>query len=386
MLISRQVGRGVCCAVWPRHHPGTAASQWQRSAASMRAAVYHEFGGKLAVEEVPRPVAPVGGVVVDVHANGLCRSDWHGWQGHDPDISVLPHVPGHELAGVVTEVGAGVEKFKVGDAVVAPFILACGSCPECVVSKRPTVCRQQKQPGFHIWGSFAEAVALPRADINLLPLAATVSFEMAASLGCRLTTAYRAIVAQGRVKEGTKVIIFGCGGVGMSAVIICRALGAQVVAADVDSTARRRAVELGADVAVDATMDDSELRQALIDATGGGAEVALDCVGGAGTVSTVNAAWSLKPGGRLVQVALPHDGPALPLALFAARELELIGSHGASQTDLQSVLRMVSEGRLSPADLIMERISLTASCRHLMDMSSPDSAAGGMRVCVDFKA
>jgi len=290
------------------------------------------------------------------------------------------------LAGVVTEVGVGVEKFKVGDAVVAPFILACGSCLECSVLKRPTVCRQQRQPGFHLWGSFSEAVALPRADVNLVPLATTVSFEMAASLGCRLTTAYHAIVRQGRVKEGTTILIFGCGGVGMSAVIICRALGARVVAVDVDSTARQRAVELGADLAVDATMDDSELRQALIDATSGGADVALDCVGGAGTVSTVNAAWSLKPGGRLLQVALPHDGPALPLGLFAARELELIGCHGASQTDLQNVMVMVSEGSLSPADLIMERITLTESCFHLMNMNSPDAAAGGMRICTDFKA
>jgi threonine dehydrogenase-like Zn-dependent dehydrogenase len=120
------------------------------SAATMRAAVYHEFGGPIVIEEVPMPLAPAGGVVIEVRATGVCRSDWHGWSGHDSDIeSFIPgaFTPGHELSGVVTSLGAGVSKFAIGERVAVPFILSCGECRECARSK-PTVCEDQAQPGF----------------------------------------------------------------------------------------------------------------------------------------------------------------------------------------------------------------------------------------------
>ena len=138
---------------------------------TMRAAVYHSFGGPITVENVSRPKAPNGGVVLEVKATGVCRSDWHGWKGHDSDIvdHGLPFVPGHELSGIVSEVGTGVTNFAVGDRVAVPFILSCGHCRECARS-RPTICESQQQPGFTIFGSFAEYVALPRADLNIAPL------------------------------------------------------------------------------------------------------------------------------------------------------------------------------------------------------------------------
>ena len=206
--------------------------------------MYHKFRGPIRVEDVPVPVAPEGGVVVEVRATGVCRSDWHGWSGHDSDIEDhgLPFIPGHEVSGVIASVGTGVTTFAAGDRVAIPFILSCGSCRECQRSK-PTVCEDQNQPvrsaarqhvaltrfpsilrshirwttqGFTMNGSFAEFVALPRAERNLCHLPEEVSFTMAAALGCRATTAFRAVVQQGRLDRGDVLAVFGCGGVGLS--------------------------------------------------------------------------------------------------------------------------------------------------------------------------
>ncbi len=211
----------------------------------MRALVYDAFGGPLSVREVPEPACPEDGVLVRVGATGICRSDWHGWRGHDADITVLPHVPGHELAGTVVAVGPGVRRWAVGDRVTTPFVLACGDCPECR-DGAGQVCRAQRQPGFTQWGSFAEIVALPVADVNLVALPDAMSFTTAAALGCRYATAYRAVAQVAAVRPGETVAIYGCGGVGLSAVQVAVALGASVVAVDVSEAAVDLAVSLGA--------------------------------------------------------------------------------------------------------------------------------------------
>src|ERR1700678_4204062 len=210
----------------------------------MRAMVMERVGGALEAREVPDLAPPAGGVVVEVHATGLCRSDWHAWAGHD-DIT-LPHVPGHELAGVIAAVGAGVSKWSAGDRVTVPFAEGCGRCEWCR-SGNAQVCPHQKQPGFTHWGSFAEYVALYAADANLVALPPSVSFEAAASLGCRFATAYRALTARARLAVGEWVTVVGAGGVGLSAVMIAKALGARVVAVDRNAGALDVAKALGAD-------------------------------------------------------------------------------------------------------------------------------------------
>ena len=197
----------------------------------MRALVFDSFGGPLEVRDVPAPVPSPDGVVVRVEATGVCRSDWHAWQGHDDDV-VLPHVPGHELAGVVEAVGPGVRRHRPGDRVTVPFVCACGRCPQCAAGDHQ-VCARQTQPGFTHWGSYAELVALEAADVNLVPLPEGVGATTAASLGCRYATAFRAVVQQGRVRPGEWVAVHGCGGVGLSAVQVAVAAGARVVAVDV---------------------------------------------------------------------------------------------------------------------------------------------------------
>src|SRR4051812_6613720 len=187
----------------------------------MRAVVVDAFGAPPQVRNVPAPTCPPDGVVVDVRATGLCRSDWHGWRGHDPDIR-LPHVPGHEFAGTIAALGDGVTGWRVGDRVTTPFVCACGTCPPCLNGDQQ-VCENQEQPGFTGWGSFAERVVVHHAAVNLVPVPDGVALVTAAALGCRFATAFRAVVRQGRPAAGEWVAVYGCGGVGLSAVMIAAA-------------------------------------------------------------------------------------------------------------------------------------------------------------------
>ena len=189
--------------------------------APVRALQYDAYGEPPHLLDVPDPVCPPDGVVVAVRATGVCRSDWHAWQGHDP--VPLPMVPGHELAGVVVEVGPRVTGHTIGERVTVPFVCGCGRCAYCADGDAQ-VCPDQQQPGFTMPGSFADLVALPSADLNLVTLPDAIGFVAAASLGCRFATAYRALTAHGQVAPGQHVVVHGCGGVGLSAVMLANAL------------------------------------------------------------------------------------------------------------------------------------------------------------------
>lgn len=216
----------------------------------MKAVVFEQFSAPPQIQHLPDPTPESHGVVVKVMANGVCRSDWHGWVGHDSDIQ-LPHVPGHELAGVVEAVGKDVQKWRIGDRVTVPFVGGCGTCPECH-SGNHQVCDSQFQPGFTHWGSFAEYVSIHYADVNLVALPETLDFATAASLGCRFVTSFRAVVDQGKTSAGQWVAVHGCGGVGLSAVMIANAIGANVVAIDISEDALNLARQLGAVATVNA--------------------------------------------------------------------------------------------------------------------------------------
>lgn len=342
----------------------------------MRALQYDAFGGPLAVRELPSPVPSAAGVVVRVGASGVCRSDWHGWQGHDPDIS-LPHVPGHELAGTVEAVGPAVRRFRVGDRVTVPFVCACGRCAQCA-DGNGQVCSAQTQPGFTHWGSFAEFVLLEAADVNLVALPDEMSFATAASLGCRYATAFRAVVQQGRVRAGEWVAVHGCGGVGLSAVQIAVAFGAQVVAVDISDGAFALAASLGA-VIVDGRGID--VPAAVREVTGGGAHLSLDALGSEGTC--VNSVLSLRPRGRHIQVGLlpPSQGrPAVPMERVVAGELELLGSHGLAAHDYPELLDLIGSGRLRPELLVTRELTLAQAGEALMTVGR----APGIAVVTSF--
>ena len=343
-------------------------------AEGMRALVIDRPRGPLHLRELPDPAPPQDGVVVEVRATGLCRSDWHAWAGHDDGVP-WPLVPGHELAGVVAEVGADVRRWQAGDRVTMPFVEGCGRCAWCATGNAQ-VCPDQQQPGFTHPGSFAERVALHAADTNLVRLPDAVGFEAAASLGCRFATAYRGLVARARLQPGEWVAVIGAGGVGLSAVMIAAALGAWVVAVDRNPGALAIAAELGAERVLRAGADAGDL---LRDVTGGGAHVAVDAVGSEATCAA--AIHALRRRGRHVQIGLlppVPDHPRVPMDRVIAWELDVLGSHGMAAADYPDLLALVSSGALAPQRLIERVVTLSDAITLLPAMA--DAAPSGITI------
>ncbi len=338
----------------------------------MRAVVYDAFRTAPVVREVADPIAAPDGVVIAVAATGVCRSDWHGWMGHDPHIA-LPQVPGHEFAGVVVDVGAEVRGWHGGERVTVPFVCACGTCEQCLAGEQQ-VCRNQFQPGFTAWGSFAERVAVRPAELNLVRLPDALDFATAAALGCRFSTAFRAVRGHGAVEPGQWVAVHGCGGVGIAAVLIAAAHGARVVAVDVSAAALELAAASGAELTLLGSVD---MGDAVREATGGGAHVSLDAFGSAATCAA--SIESLRPRGRHVQVGLlpsPDGRTAVPMARVIADELHVLGSHGMAAHAFPEMLAEITSGRLDPSRLVGRIIGLAEAPAALMAMTEPSAAAG----------
>ncbi len=338
----------------------------------MRAITYTEYGRTPVLAEVSDPICQADSVVLEVKATGICRSDWHAWQGHDP-VPSFPHVPGHEYAGVITEVGANVQGWQVGDRVVAPFALGCGVCPTCI-SGNHQVCPDNVQPGFTSWGSFADRVEVPRADANLVALPDAVDFVEAAALGCRFATSFRAVSARAKIQPGEWLAIHGCGGIGLSAIMVGLALGAKVIAIDVWPEALELARALGAHETV---LAESGVAEQVVEITAVGAHASIDALG---SVPTMRASIDcLRPGGRHVQVGLllgDEAEPPVPLGRLLARELEILGSHGMSAVDYPLMLTMVADGRLDPRKLVGQVISIDEAGEALAAMSTRPAVAG----------
>ncbi len=334
----------------------------------MRGAIFAEFQKPITVENLPDPEPAADGVVVEVKASGICRSDWHGWMGHDQDIR-LPHVPGHELAGVIVAAGSEVRNWKPGNRVTVPFSEGCGHCPQCQ-SGNEQVCDNYYQPGFTGWGSFAQYVAVRYADTNLVRLPEELSFVEAASLGCRFITAFRAVVMQGRVKPGEWVAVHGCGGLGLAAVMIANAMGANVVGVDIKPDALALARSLGAAQVVDGR-ESRNVFQAVRDLTHGGAHVSLDTLGSAETCG--NSIRSLRKRGRHIQVGLmvaDYRTPPVPMARVVAMELEIYGSHGMQAHAYEPMLQMILAGKLQPGKLVSKTVLLEQASAELQAMGN----------------
>jgi alcohol dehydrogenase len=336
----------------------------------VKAVVYPRYGAIPVLTQAPDPACPADGVVIAVGATGVCRSDWHAWKGHEP--VALPHIGGHEFAGVVMTAGPEVRRWRAGDRVTVPFACGCGRCEHCLAGDAQ-VCPRQTQPGFTGPGSFAEFVAVHAADANLVALPASLDFVTAACLGCRFASAFRAVTAHGRVRPGDWLTVHGCGGVGLSAVMIGAALGARVLAVDVSAAALARARELGAEAALDAGAVGTA--SAIEEITGGGAHVSIDALGSPALAA--DSVTCLRRRGRHVQVGLLPGGPVpLPMDLVIARELEIYGSHGMAARDYPAMLGMVVDGTLRPGLLVGEVIELGQVGQALAAMDEPGPGAG----------
>ncbi len=334
----------------------------------MKAVYYENYQSDITINTVPDPTPTPDGIVIKVEATGLCRSDWHGWMGHDPDIS-LPHVPGHELAGIVVAVGKDVTRFKGGERVTVPFVGGCGNCGECH-SGNQQVCVRQFQPGFTHWGSFAEYVAINYADLNVVDLPEEIDFVTAASLGCRFVTSFRGVVDQGKVSAGQWVAVHGCGGVGLSAIMIAKSLGANVLAVDIKEDKLEFAKSIGADLTLNA-LDTPRVSSAVKKLTKGGVHVSVDALGSATTC--FNSVANLRRRGKHIQIGLllgDELHPPIPMERVIAHELEIYGSHGMQAHRYPAMLQMIKSGQLEPQKLIGDTIGLDEVPEALANMDS----------------
>jgi alcohol dehydrogenase len=345
----------------------------------MRAAVITGFRAPLELTGVADPSCPPDGVVLRVLACGICRSDWHSWTGSDPDVH-LPQIPGHEYCGVVEETGPLVRLWQRGDRVIAPFILACGTCPACAAGNQ-TTCPTQVVPGFTHPGAFAEYLAVPHADANLTRLPDHMEPALAAALGCRVTTAWHALTGRAAVQPGEWVAIFGGGGVGLSAMLLARAIGARTVVVDVVEEKLAHARTLGADATVNAAT--AEAPAAVRELTGGGAHVALEALG-IGT-TTANALRSLRRLGRMVQIGMPagrHASMTLPWDAVYSGQLAIYGTRGMPAWRYPGLLSLIEAGRVDLSPLVTRRVALSDAAAELAAFDGPTPP--GVAVITDF--
>ncbi len=329
----------------------------------MRAAVLESHGEPLEITDVDAPDVTPDGAVVAVDACGICRSDWHGWQGDWDWLGIQPQpgqILGHEPAGRVIAVGENVENIDEGDHVAVPFNLGDGTCPQCRRGHSNT-CENVMPLGFvePVQGAFAEELHVPAADHNLVELPDGVSSVDMAGLGCRFMTSFHALAHRADVEAGDWLVVHGCGGVGLSAVHIGDALGANVVAVDLTDEKLRKAEELGAVETVNATEYD-DVPGAVQQTIGGGADISVDALGIAETCR--NSVLSLGTRGQHVQIGLTTQDEegvvGLPTDAMVMKEIEFIGSLGMPPTRYDEIFRMVATDKLNPSAVVSKTVDL----------------------------
>ncbi len=338
----------------------------------MKAAVIEELNKPMVVHHNwPDPQPGSRDAIIRVEANGICRSDWHVWVGDWAWIGLtlqLPRVIGHEYCGVVEEVGPQVTKFKKGDRVVCPFNFSCGACEQCLAGHQ-NVCPNVGPAGFMYSGGYGRLAHVPLADLNLVPLPESIPFVEAASMGCRFMTSFHGVVDQAQVQAGEWVAVHGCGGIGLAAVHIASALGANVVAVDINEEKLAMAKQLGAGHTVNATKDDAPA--AVVQLTTGGAHVSIDALGEA--VTCRNSIMSLRTRGRHLQIGLTtkreQGQVAFPVDLIVVRELRVIGTVGMQPQRYPAMLRMVESGKLRPGKLIGRTVPIELAGEVLASMT-----------------
>lgn len=307
------------------------------------------------VREVPKPTIDDDGVLIKVMANGVCRSDWHMWIG---DIESPLPIIGHEFSGVVEEVGSNIKSFKAGDRVIVPFTGSDGICPHCVRGNSH-LCDSYIMPGGAYTGGYAEYVGVPLAERNVVHIPEEISFKDAAALGCRFMTAFHGIVDQAKIQVGEWVVIYGCGGIGLSAINIANAMGANVIAIDINDANLELSKQMGAVHTINSkNVNPVELVKEI---TQGGADVSVDALGISQTC--LNAIESVRKGGRHLQIGLTTKAEAgyisIPVDYMIYNEIQFITTVGMPAHRYKYMLPLVASGRFKPGQMVTKEISLS---------------------------
>ncbi|MBI3396830.1 MAG: zinc-binding dehydrogenase [Spirochaetia bacterium] len=307
----------------------------------MKAAVLYSGDRQVRIEDVPRPTPGPGEVRVRVRACGVCGSDVHLVRHGTLPAKSYPVIPGHESAGEVQENGPGASLFQKGDRVVVNAGTCCGTCPMCQKG-RDNFCDQVGVLGFDRNGAFAEEIVIPERYLTLLP--ASIPFERGAILADAVSTPYHALRYMGMMEPGEQVAVFGCGGLGIHAVLLAKALGAgKVYALDVHEGALENARKAGADVLV--PMAGVKSAGKRLKEISGGVDLVLDFSGYYRGVETMFRA--LNTGGRLVLVGIGRGGIELAIApLMIYKQLSMRGSYGSDRRAVPELIQLVADGRL----------------------------------------
>jgi alcohol dehydrogenase, propanol-preferring len=319
----------------------------------VRAAVFLGGDRPLEVQEVPTPEVRAGEVRVKVAACGVCHTDLHYIDHGTPTFKAPPMILGHEISGIVDEVGAGVDRFAAGDRVLLPAVLPCGDCSLCRTG-RENICERSEMLGNHVDGGYAEYIVVSARHPLILP--PEIPLEAGSIIADALTTPYHAVVNRGRVQPADWVVVVGCGGIGLNLVQMAAALGARVIGIDRSDQKLEWAQRLGAEAVLNpesVSRPDKEIRRIT---GGGGADVAMEAVGHAATQEL--ALGSLRTGGRLVLVGYSPETLPLNAGRVMFRELEIVGSLGCRPVDYPRVIELARQGRIRVAELVTHTFPL----------------------------
>ena len=320
----------------------------------MRAAVFLEAHAPLQVREWPDPAPNPDEVLVRVAACGLCHTDLHYIDHGVPTAKHPPLILGHEATGVIAQVGERVTDVAVGDRVLLPAVLPCGSCFACR-SGRENICLQLRMFGNDVDGAYAEYVTAPAKDVFILP------DEIPLVEGCiiadAVTTPYHAVKNRAEVRPGDHVVVYGCGGVGLNVVQFARLAGGIVIAVDVAEEKLEHALRLGATAVINPAKESASVAKAVRRLTAGaGADIAIEAIGNPTTMK--DAFSTLRPGGRLVVVGYSDQEVALNAGRVMYREMEIRGSLGCRPVDYPRVIELARTGRIEVASLVTARFPL----------------------------
>lgn len=319
----------------------------------MKAARLHRIAEKLRIDNVPVPDLGSKDVLVDVMASGICHTDINYREGVSP-VGKLPIILGHEIAGVIAEVGDQVEDVKESDRVCVHYVLSCGECRFCIAG-RENLCEKYQMIGKHVDGGFAEYIKVPARNVLKLPEA--IPFEQGAIMGCAVSTAFHAL-RRGRINVGDTIVIYGVGGVGVHAVqLAAKVFGAgKVIAVDISEEKLKIAQKLGADEVVNAA-EEKPLERIKEMTDGRLADVALEFIG---LRSTIEEAIScVGKGGRMLIVGIcPEDIRVAPHRTIIGKELEIIGVNDHLKSEVAQLIKLVSSGKIDLSGSITHRVQL----------------------------